>query len=192
MQPAAARAHALPALLSAAFVAGAAILANAGCDAPRPYGILEVVRDQACTCKDLACAEGAELALGAAIAKVREREAAAPRRPPAATIIADARKCIAAVWREAQPSGLVTAEAEPSKGNSPCHMFLARGEELLRCDRTPLALRTRVAADILQLRGKWPENDGTPATRALELELYNRCLAALTNTMGVTDCSTPE
>lgn len=180
MQPTRSLAHALPALLAA--LAG-------GCDRPRPYAALERARDHACTCKDVDCAEVAEGELAAALVTHRAAQTGSSIAPAVVPLLAEARGCMTSLWRTAQPATLFGAEAEPPRGPAPCETYLPKAMAILRCDRASLALRTRVASDVLELRTHWSA-DGAPLRP--ELELYDRCLAALMRTMGAQDCSTRE
>jgi hypothetical protein len=182
VQPARPVAHPLPALLTAAALV-------AGCDAPRPHAALERARDHACACKDLACAEAAEAEMGTALAAHRDRNVGRAIAPAAAVIVADTRRCMTATWRDAQPATLFDAEIAPPRGPGPCDVYFPTAMTILTCDRAPLALRSRIANDVISLRTHWAI-DGTPRLR--ELDLYGLCLAALSPTLGAEDCSSPE
>ncbi|MBZ0233641.1 MAG: hypothetical protein K8M05_15045, partial [Deltaproteobacteria bacterium] len=98
--------------------------------------------------------------------------------------------CMTRLWRERQPRALFAAEAErAARGPGPCDVFFERAPGVLACDRTPLAVRSRLAGELMALRTHWDE-DGV--ARTPELELYDICLAALSQTMGIEDCTRPE
>jgi hypothetical protein len=159
-------------------IAVGAMAGVAACGPSKPR-TFEVLRERACACKDVTCAEGVEIDLGAAIEKGSSKD------PRDGAAIDAARHCMYTVWRAAQAPELFTAEATPPQGPAPCQSYFKVASAMLACERTPLATRTRIAKDVLALRASWSA-DGTP--RAPELELYDRCLAALGPTMGVEKC----
>jgi hypothetical protein len=153
-----------------------AMVAACGPSKARPF---EPLRERACACKDVECAEAVEGDLSAAIAK---RTSTQPRDDAA---IDATRHCMYEVWRSAQPPELFTAEAEMPRGPAPCESYFKTAARILACERTPLAARTRIANEMIEIRTHW-NADGTP--RSPEMELYDRCLAALSPTMGVETC----
>jgi len=178
VQPASARRNALPALLAVAAI-------TASCDKPRPRAAFERLRDRACACKALSCAELVELELGKALDQARARPVGG-----IAPIVAETRRCMSERWRASMSADLFSAEADDrARGTAPCDVFFQKADQILACDRTSIALRTRLALEVISIRMHWAA-DGTP--RKPELELYDICLAGLSITMGAEDCSRAE
>ncbi len=168
-----------------AALALASALALAACDSPRPLARFERVRDLACSCKDLPCAEDAERKLAGAIEHDRTQYESTPGQVP---VIHATRRCLTTAWRAAQSPALFLAESEadqPARGPGPCPNFLEVAHRIMTCDRTPLSARTRVAEQVLSLRAFW-DADGKPLKA--ELELYDECLWRLSSTLGVENC----
>jgi hypothetical protein len=180
VQPAIARPHALPAVLAAAL---AALVA---CERPNPFADLERMRDWACACRDASCTEGAERGLADAIEKRRPHDDS-PERMTRAPIIDAARRCLTTAWRASQPRELFSAETDtpPSNAPSTCADAYARAHQILACDRTPVAHRTRVAEELLRLRATL---EGEEAKTMSELQLYDHCMVIHMRTIGVENC----
>lgn len=145
----------------------------AGCDQPDPLAAYKQAQRDACGCKDRPCIEAAEAAVTAAIAgKLILPDGANP-------VIAEARRCIHAVWTEDHP---LPVHAEAPTSATPCDAIVPKVIKALGCTSIPLASLDFLHRMLGEIQTALVARPPTP-----EMELYDLCVgvsgAVLTTTL---------